>query len=228
MQRCCGQLLIAVASSLLLNSSSANGLDAAPSRGPFRTEHHNVHVGGFVSGILQTADIYFPAGVNTSFPVITFAHGVFEGGPVVDGEFSDLLSQVASHGYFVVAMDTCAEVPRPSSCGCCCYPLMWTACSLQILRGAAAACCGQDCLLELFAVDQVTTTAVHWLRPVGDPAAWQPPFYRAILQGMLLITAQLHAVDIVKKNQNPVRTSRLAQGPRIYKHYQTLIGELFN
>lgn len=84
---------------------------APPARGKYPTEHHNVYMGGFVSGILQTADIYFPSGVNGStFPVITFAHGVYEGGPINDAAFSDMLSEVASHGYFVVATDACAAV----------------------------------------------------------------------------------------------------------------------
>ena len=98
-------LSVAVAFAAVMAAPRSTGV---PPRGKFGVEHHNVLIGGFTSGIDQMGDIYFPADAgNASFPVLSFAHGVYEGGPATDADFSDMLSQVASHGFFVVAPNAC-------------------------------------------------------------------------------------------------------------------------
>lgn len=71
---------------------------------------HDQFIGGFTSGIDQLAAIYFPTdgAQGETFPLISFAHGIFSGGQITDPFYHNLLTGIASHGYVVVALDVCA------------------------------------------------------------------------------------------------------------------------
>jgi hypothetical protein len=89
------------------------------------SSHARTHAWLHVSLPLQLAFIYYPSG-NASdadspknstawieanaqrFPVIAFNHGIFGGGSQNQAEYSDVVSTIASWGFFVVAMDGCS------------------------------------------------------------------------------------------------------------------------
>ena len=71
---------------------------------------HDQFIGGFISGIDQLGAIYYPKGAvaGQTFPLISFAHGVFSGGQLTTPLYNNVLTNIASHGYVVVAIDVCA------------------------------------------------------------------------------------------------------------------------
>jgi len=70
-----------------------------------------VFIGGFTSGPNQLADVYYPKGpAGATFPLVSFAHGIFSGGAATSALYSSLLARMASRGYVVVAIDVCGTV----------------------------------------------------------------------------------------------------------------------
>ena len=83
--------------------------------GPYETEQLNVHVGGFKPRTkdwlsVQSALAYVPTGAgasNRTFPLLSFSHGDGSGWPWLNFWYGDLLHKVASHGFVILAHESC-------------------------------------------------------------------------------------------------------------------------
>ncbi|KAJ9445426.1 hypothetical protein DIPPA_28328 [Diplonema papillatum] len=56
----------------------------------------------------ETVTVYYPQDLdNGPYPVVSFAHAMFTGGPIGRPTYKDLLTEIASYGLIVVAPNSC-------------------------------------------------------------------------------------------------------------------------
>ena len=95
---------------LLLSLSLYFSHTAPPSVGPYPIKFEKIRLGGLRTslGLIQSAMLYYPDTDEPGpFPVVSFAHGMFNGGPFLDMNYSVTFESVASFGYIVVAPMSC-------------------------------------------------------------------------------------------------------------------------
>jgi len=102
-----GVLSIAVAHSTPVDVNTLEAQGTAP----YGTKDEGVLVGGYVCDTWQYARIYYPVAKSGGaalgkVPIVSFAHGVTEGGLAVPANYHILLSGVASYGYVVIAQES--------------------------------------------------------------------------------------------------------------------------
>jgi len=111
-----GALFLGLCGSISAAASPSDSATAVPDLGAGATYPVGValgtFVGGFTSGPIQVADVYYPksATPGQTFPLISFAHGIFSGATATSLLYSNLLTQLAAAGYLVVAIDVCGTV----------------------------------------------------------------------------------------------------------------------
>lgn len=115
---CCVGTLGLVALVGLVSSAVAESKDLpAPmawEAGPFSTTEDTIDVGGFEHKHSwlnkQTALAYYPSGAAAAgrkFPLLSFSHGDIAGYPLTNYVYGDLLHKVASHGFVILAHESC-------------------------------------------------------------------------------------------------------------------------
>lgn len=82
--------------------------------GPLSTTKDTIEIGGFQHKHSwlnkQTALAYYPSGAAATgrkFPLLSFSHGDMAGYPLTDHVYGDLLHKVASHGFVILAHESC-------------------------------------------------------------------------------------------------------------------------
>jgi len=82
---------------------------ALPLFGPYAVKNETFTVGGMRTGGSQLAFIAYPTDTSSRFPFLSFGHGATSGGRPLEPQYTDLLLHIASHGFIIVAPESCPQ-----------------------------------------------------------------------------------------------------------------------